>query len=100
MKGVGKGRDHCSEGIDTGYSYPLVDPRLVEAHNDGTVVQSTGVDRSPVQPLDMMDNPLYSQNLKGNRSEDDRNEEGDRSKSDRNKINRHIEEEDEEDEGS
>ena len=44
VKGAGTGRDHCSEDIDTTYSYPLVDPRLVEAHDDGTVVQSTAPD--------------------------------------------------------
>ena len=113
VKGAGTGRDHCSEDIDTSYSYPLVDPRLVEAHDDGTVVQSTGADRSPVQPLDVMVNPPYSQHLKGDRIEDDRNKNGDRNreddrikddrnkegnriKSDRIKDVRHIEEEDEE----
>ena len=44
VKGAGMGRDHCSEDIDTSYSYPPVDPRLVEAHDDGTVAQSTGAD--------------------------------------------------------
>ena len=96
VKGTGKGRDHCSKDIDTGYTYPLVDPRPVEAHGNSTVVQSIGADRSPVQSLDMMVNPPYSQDLKGDRGEDDRNEEGDKSKIDRNKDNRHSEEEDEE----
>ena len=113
VKGAGTGRDHCSEDIDTSYSYPLVDPRLVEAHDDGAVVQSTGADRSPVQPLDIMVNPSYSQYLKDNRikdnrnkngdrnreddkNKDDRNKEGNRIKSDRNKDVRHIKEEDEE----
>ena len=29
-----------------GYSYPLVDPRLEKVHDDGTIVQSTGAERS------------------------------------------------------
>ena len=57
--------------IDASYSYPLVDPRLEEAHDDGTVVQCTGADRSLVQSLDVMDNPLYSQHLKGNERDDE-----------------------------
>ena len=108
VKGAGTGRGHGSKDIDTSYSYPLVDPRLVEAHDDGTLVQSTGADRSLVQPLDMMVNPPYSQHLKGDRIEgdriknddrirkDDRNKKGDRSKSYRIKDVRDIEKEDEE----
>jgi hypothetical protein len=82
VKGAGMRRDHCSEDIDTSYSYPLVNPRLVEAHDDGTVVQSTGADRSPVQPLDVMINPAYSQHLKGDRNKDDRNKNSDRNRED------------------
>ena len=99
VKGAGKGRDHCSKDIDTSYSYPLVDLRLVEAHGDGTEVQSTVADRSPVQSLNVMVNPPYTQHLKhlkGDRSKDDGNKEGDRSKIDRNKDDRHSKEEDEE----
>ena len=80
---AGAGRGHGSKDIDTSYSYPLVDPRLVEAHNDCTLVQSTGADRSPVQPLDVMVNPPYSQHLTGDRIKGDRIKDGDRIKGDR-----------------
>ena len=60
----------ASPGQDTGdivgsYSYPLVDPRPEEDPdiNDSTLVQSTGTDGSLVHPLNVMDNPLYSQHL-------------------------------------
>ena len=38
----------CHHGA--GDSYPLVDPRLEEAQDDGTVVQSTGAERSLAHP--------------------------------------------------
>ena len=113
VKGEGAGRGQGTRDINASYSYPLVNHRLEEAHDDGAVVQSTGADRSPVQPLDIMVNPSYSQYLKDNRikdnrnkngdrnreddkNKDDRNKEGNRIKSDRNKDVRHIKEEDEE----
>ena len=113
VKGEGAGRGKGTRDINASYSYPLVDSRLEEAHDDGTVEQSTGADRYSVQPVDMMVNPSYSQHLKGDRikddrnkngdrnreddrNKDDRNEEGDRTKSDRNKDVRHNKEEDEE----
>ena len=61
MKGVREGQD--TGDIDASYSYPLVDPRLEEVHDDCTVVQCTGADHSMVQPLNVMDNPLYYQHL-------------------------------------
>ena len=71
MKGAGKGRGHGSEDIDTSDSYSLVDPRLVETHDDGTLVQRTGSDRSLVQTL-VMASPPYFQHLTGDRNESDR----------------------------
>ena len=71
VKGEGAGRGQGTRDINASYSYPLVNPRLEEAHDEGTVVQSTGADRSPVQPLDMMVNPSYSQHLKGNERDDE-----------------------------
>ena len=50
VKGAGRGQCHGSKDIDTCYSYPLVDPRLVEAHDNSTLVQGTGADCSPVHP--------------------------------------------------
>ena len=63
MKGEDLRRGQDTGDIDASYSYPLVDPRLEEAHNDSTVVQCTGADRSLVQPLDVMNKPLYSHHL-------------------------------------
>ena len=82
VKGAGTGRAHVSEDINTSDSYPLVDPRLEEAYDNGTIVQSTGADRSLVQPLDMMVNPPYSQHLRGDRIKGDRKN-GDRNRGDR-----------------
>ena len=63
---MGTGRDHCSEDIDTSYSYPLALPRLVEAPNydSSTVVQCTGQDRSPTGPRTLV-NPPYTQHRGG-----------------------------------
>ena len=60
-EGVRPGQD--TRDIDASYSYPLVDPRPEEAPDidDSTLVQCTGADGSLVHPLDVMDNPLYSQ---------------------------------------
>ena len=54
--------------IDASYSYPLVDHRPEEAPDieDSTLVQCTGADGSLVHPLDVMDNPLYSQHQEDN----------------------------------
>ena len=53
----------CHHGASD--SYPLVDPRLEEAHDDGTVVQSTGAERSLAKPHDLMINPPCSQHKTG-----------------------------------
>ena len=60
-EGVRPGQD--TRDINASYSYPLVDPRPEEAPDidDSTLVQCTGADGSLVHPLDVMDNPLYSQ---------------------------------------
>ena len=71
VKDAGAGRQeqgHGSEDIDTSNSYLLADPRLVEVHDYGTLVPSTGSARSSVQPL-AVDNPPYSQHLRGDTSE-------------------------------
>ena len=73
VKGEGVRRGQDTGDIDGCYSYPLVDPRLEEVHDDGTLVQCTGADRSLVQPLNVMDKPLYSQHLE----DDERNDEQD-----------------------
>ena len=83
VKGEGAGRGQGTRDIDASYSYPLVDSRLEEAHNNGTVVQNTGADRSQVQPLDVMVHPLYFQHLRGDGKEGDRNKNGDRNRGDR-----------------
>ena len=53
-------------GPDGSHYYLLVDPRPGEApdYDDSALVQCTGTGRSPVHPIDMMDNALYSQHLK------------------------------------
>ena len=81
VKGAGRGQG--TRDIDASYSYPLIDSRLEEAHNKGTVVQNTGADRSQVQPLDVMVHPLYFQHLRGDGKEGDRNKNGDRNRGDR-----------------
>ena len=51
-KDVGAGRQeqgHGSQDTDTNNSYLPADPRLVEVHDVGTVVQSTGSDCSASQ---------------------------------------------------
>ena len=48
-----------------GDSYPLVDPRLEEAHDDGTVVQSPGEERSLAQPHVVTNNPPCFQHKTG-----------------------------------
>ena len=48
-----------------GYSYPLVAPRLEEVHDDGTIVQSTGVERSLAQPHGVMSNPPCFRHMSG-----------------------------------
>jgi hypothetical protein len=76
MKGVAEGRQEQgqgSEGTDTegegtgrwsGNSYLLADPRLVEAHEDGTVVHPTGAARSAPGTPPGPKHP-YSQSLTG-----------------------------------
>ena len=71
MKGEDLRRGQDTGDIDASYSYPLVDPRLEEAHNDSTVVQCTGADRSKVQPLDVMDKPLYFQHQEDDEHDDE-----------------------------
>ena len=71
MKGEDLRRGQDTGDIDASYSYPLVDPRLEEAHNDSTIVQCTGADRSLVQPLDVMNKPLYSQHLEDDERDDE-----------------------------
>ena len=63
VKGEGVRTGQDTRDIDASYSYPLVDPRPEEAPDidDSTLVQCTGADGSLVHPLDVMDNPLYSQ---------------------------------------
>ena len=71
VKGEGTGRQEQgpgSEDTNTGNSYLLADPRLVEAHDFGTVVQSTGSARSSSQTL-AVDNPPCSQHLRGDTSQ-------------------------------
>ena len=41
------------------YSYPLAEPRLVEAHGDGTVVHPTGADRSAPQHHPLPKHPHF-----------------------------------------
>ena len=71
MRGEGAGQGQGTRDINVSYSYPLVDPRLEEAHDNSTVVQCTGVDCSIVQPLDVMDKPLYSQHLEDDEHDDE-----------------------------
>ena len=73
VKGEGASRGQDTGDIKGCYSYPLVDPRLEVAPDidHSTVVQCTGADRSIVQPLDMMDNPLYSQHLEDKECDDE-----------------------------
>ena len=63
-KGVSQGQD--TEGNDGSRYYPLVDPRPEEAPDcdNSTLVQCTGTGRSPVHPLDVMDNAIHSQHPK------------------------------------
>ena len=74
VEGEGASRGQDTGDIDGCYSYPLVDPRLEEAPDidHSTVVQCTGAERSIVQPLNMMDNPLYSQHLEGDEHDNER----------------------------
>ena len=65
VKGEGAERGQDTRDTNAGYSYPLVGPRLEEAHNDGTVVQSTGAERSLAPTHVMMINPSYSQHMTG-----------------------------------
>ena len=53
-------------GPDGSHYYLLVDPRPGEAPNydNSALVRCTGTGRSPMRPIDMMDNALYSQHLK------------------------------------
>ena len=69
-KGVSQGQD--TEDIDGSHYYPLVDPRPEEAPDidNSTVVQCTGAERSPVHPLNVMDNALYSQHLEDGKRDD------------------------------
>ena len=70
-KEAGEGRQqqgHGSEDTVTSNSYLPADPRLVEVHNYGTVVQSTGAERSSSQNL-AVDNPPCSQHLRGGTSQ-------------------------------
>ena len=57
-------------GAGQGNYYLLADPRLVEAHDDGTIVQSTGAARSSPQTLALV-NPPCSQRLRGDTSQGD-----------------------------
>ena len=71
VKGEGVRRGQDTGDIDASYSYPLVDPRLEEAHENSTVVQCTGADRSIVQPLNVMNKPLYSKHLEDDERDDE-----------------------------
>ena len=71
VKGKGARRGQDTGDIDARYSYPLVDPRLEEVHDDCTVVQCTGADRFLVQSVDVMDNPLYSQHQEDDEHDDE-----------------------------
>ena len=65
------GRDETKKedkpaGPDGSHYYLLVDPRPGEApdYDNSALVRCTGTGRSPVHPIDKMDNALYSQHLK------------------------------------
>ena len=60
--------DHGNKGIVTGSSYLPADPRLVEVHDCGTVVQSTGSNRSASQTLAVNNTPC-SQHLRKDTSQ-------------------------------
>ena len=66
VKGKGASQGQDTKDIDGSHYYPLVDPRPEEApdSDNSTLVQCTGTGRSPVHPLDVMDNALYSQHPK------------------------------------
>ena len=49
VKGKGARQGQDTGDINASYSYPLVDPRLEEAHGDGTLVQCTGAERGLLQ---------------------------------------------------
>ena len=72
MKGKGGSRGQDTRDIDGSHYYPLVDPRPEEAPDidNSTVVQCAGTERSPVHPLNVMDDTLYSQHLKDEKIDD------------------------------
>ena len=78
VKGKGSSRGQDTGDIDSRYSYPLVDPRPEEAPdiNDSTLLQCTGADGSLVHPLDVTDNPLYSQHLEDNEHDNEQDANG------------------------
>ena len=73
VKGEGVRRGQDTGDINATYSYPLVGPRPEEAPDidDSTVVQCTGADGSLVHPLDVMDNPPYSQHQEDDEHDDE-----------------------------
>ena len=78
MKGKGANQGQDTGDIDGSHYYPLVGPRPEEAPDidNSTVVQCTGAERSPVHPLDVMNNALYSQHWGDGKSDDVRDARG------------------------
>ena len=78
MKGKDARQGQDTEDIRGSYSYPLVNPRPEEAPDidDSTLVQSTGTDGSLVHPLNVMDNPPYSQHLEDKERDDEQDANG------------------------
>ena len=78
VKGKGANQGQDTGDIDGSHYYPLVGPRPEDAPDidNSTVVQCTGAERSPVHPLDVMDNTLYSQHLEDGKSNDVRDASG------------------------
>jgi hypothetical protein len=72
VKGEGASQGQDTGDIDSSHYYPLVSPRPEEAPDidNSTVVQCTGAERSPVNPLDVMNNALYSQHLEDGKGDD------------------------------
>ena len=72
VKGKGASQGQDTGDFDGSHHYPLVGPRPEEAPDidNSTIVQCTGTERSPVRPLDVMNNALYSQHLEEGRSDE------------------------------
>ena len=71
VKGKGASQGQDTRDFDGSHHYPLGGPRPEEAPDidNSTIVQCTGTERSPVRPLDLMNNALYSQHLEDRKSD-------------------------------